>query len=350
MTDSSCFVFDFGSGRTKAGSAGTETPTVQLNTCYRQMPAQAGQTGKVIYGRAAEDITDRKTKLSRPVVGSQIHWDKMEAFAQHIKEDLGSPEDFTALVAFDGSKEDRRKMTEIFFKLGANELCFYPPETLALYSTGRTNGLVVDCGHKQTKVVPIFEGQRIIYGRIVNDVGGADIDAALKKSINMKIRAQDITKIKHKLCRFNPRSENAGEMLPETEVKEQTYELPNGDIITIQPESMLVPEKILFQGENTLHEMANESLGRLDGDLQSQLLGNIYLQGGTSMIKGIADVFTDYWKRQFKQPLLSAPVTDSQRFIGTWIGGSILGSMPTFKDLVIKKEEFEESGRLPRQF
>jgi actin-related protein len=29
---------------------------------------------------------------------------------------------------------------------------------LALYQTGRTSGLVVDCGYQDTKAVPIYEG------------------------------------------------------------------------------------------------------------------------------------------------------------------------------------------------
>ena len=37
-------------------------------------------------------------------------------------------------------------------------VAFLPSSALAVYASGRTSGLVVDCGHEETRVLPMFQG------------------------------------------------------------------------------------------------------------------------------------------------------------------------------------------------
>jgi len=74
------------------------------------------------------------------------------------------------------------------------------------------------------------------------------------------------------------------------------------------------------------------------------LYGNIVLSGGTTMFPGMAD-------RMHKELVALAPSTMKVKIIApperkysVWIGGSILSSLSTFKQMWISKEEYDESG------
>ena len=58
--------------------------------------------------------------------------------------------------------KNREKTTEIFFE-NLNVPSFYIATTgiLALYSSGKTTGLVLDAGESVTHTMPVFDGHKI---------------------------------------------------------------------------------------------------------------------------------------------------------------------------------------------
>jgi centractin len=51
---------------------------------------------------------------------------------------------------------------------------------LSLYASGRTTGLVVDCGDGCSHVVPIYQGFALNHGITRTDVGGRDVTEQLQ--------------------------------------------------------------------------------------------------------------------------------------------------------------------------
>lgn len=115
-----------------------------------------------------------------------------------------------------------------------------PKSTLALYSYGKTTGLVVDSGFEDTHVVPIYEG--FIFTPAVRSmpVGGRHITYFMKNLFNdhgyrfsTPKDIENIRKIKELCCYYNlDFGRNAT-----TSDKDQVFELPDGMEIEIKNEA-----------------------------------------------------------------------------------------------------------------
>merc|ERR1712045_259186 len=135
----------------------------------------------------------------------------------------------------------------------------------------------------------------------------------------------------------------------ESSDKEKTYELPDGNIITVGSERFRCPE-VLFQPSfvgkeaSGIHDTTFQSIMKCDVDIRKDLYQNVVLSGGTTMFQGID-------KRLEKAITALAPasvkvkiVAPPERKYSVWIGGSILSSLSTFQDMWISKDEYDESG------
>merc|ERR1711998_412324 len=135
----------------------------------------------------------------------------------------------------------------------------------------------------------------------------------------------------------------------ESSALEKTFELPDGQIITIGNErfrmgEVLFDPRMIGKEASGIHDCTFQTIMKSDIDIRRELFGNIVLSGGTTMFPGIAE-------RMTKELNALAPSTVKVRIIATperkysvWIGGSILSSLSTFQQMWISKTEYDESG------
>ncbi|KAI9792989.1 MAG: NuA4 histone acetyltransferase subunit [Piccolia ochrophora] len=100
------------------------------------------------------------------------------------------------------------------------------------------------------------------------------------------------------------------------------------------------------QQNQTLPALIQSSLSAVDPDIKANLLANVVVTGGTSLLYGFTERLNTELTQLFPGPRvrLSAPGNTAERRFASWIGGSILGSLGTFHQMWISKKEYEEHG------
>ncbi len=360
-------VIDNGSDTIKAGVAGHNAPRFVFPTVIGR-PRHAnlfGHSGTPILKDAyvGEEAQRKRGLLTLryPVERGVItNWDDMEQLWYHTfyNELRVAPEERPVLLA-EGSwltNTNRDKMTQIMFETFSTPLLFIANQgVLALYNSGRTSGLVVDCGHGTTHVTPVYDGYPIPGAIISTDLAGYTLTDRLKHKLTLRgyseksVNREVVRDIKEKLCYVAPDFEQDMATAAASSQLERHYTLPDGRVITLNNERFLCVEP-LFQptllGTETraLHEIAYSSLMKSDVDIRRELYSNIVLTGGTTMFPGFAE-------RLQRELTALAPVTmrvnviaPPERQYSAWIGGSILASLPEFQDQWLTAAEYAEFG------
>jgi centractin len=400
-------VIDNGSGVIKAGFAGGDKPRVHLRSYVgrlkhpRVMPGGALEGNDTFVGSKVEEHRGALT-ISYPIENGVVtNWADMERLWYYLysKDNLNVAHEDHAVLLTEAPLNpyhNREKAAEIFFE-GLNVPALYVSiqAILSLFASGRTTGVVLDSGDGVTHVVPVYEGLAIPHAIQRIDVAGR----AVTQQLQMLLRRQGyhfqtsaefeiVRQIKEQCCMvaFNPSlleeqfyshssgtnassgatiggtgAANATSTSTSTTINptlapyKQTFKLPDGNSIELTTETFRAPE-ILFAPEllglecKGIPDQLLHSIMKTDIDLRKRLLSQIVLAGGSTLFPGYGERLLNELRKHTLTPKeckvrIAAP---PERLHTTWIGGSILASLSTFKNMWVTKSEYLDHG--PRIF
>ena len=230
------------------------------------------------------------------------------------------------------------------------------PAVLAMYSAGRTTGIVIDSGYGVTHTVPVYEGQALPHAIAQLYLAGEDLTEYLMKlltergySFSTTMERETVNDIKEKLCYVAPDLDKAKQSASDSSATEKHYELPDGKEITVGSERFRCPEALFqpsFLGMNSagIQGLTYNSIMKCDKDIHEDLYSNIVLAGGTTMFEGMEE------RLQKEVTALAPPsmrvniLAPEDRKFSVWMGGSILANLGTFEQAWITREEYNEVG------
>lgn len=354
-------VVDIGANETKAGFAGEDTPHSVFPTLIGKIksydPAIDGMGKDFLVGADAKSSTDI-TGLHCPMKNGIFEGkDDFEKLFKHIFEnELHLDAERHPIVLsepINNPVSARQLYAEILFESFHCPSVYYgTTPQLAMYTSNKTTGVVLDIGESFAQVASIFEWTQIPQSLQRSPLGGASINRFIQNSLKgtsyhfQNQAGFEIARdIKEKHC-FIARDFRLAEQ--QEEGKFVDYSLSPDYSIQIGAERYTCPE-LLFNPSlqniqcDNIAQMVYESIMRCDTGLRSELFSNIVVCGGTTLFQGFADRLSIELKKLAPEENINF-VFGPKREYSAWIGGSVLGSMALFHQMVVTLDEYRESG------
>lgn len=286
-------------------------------------------------------------------------WTELQNIWHHIFSAYydGSQNNHNVLIT-DSSKNiqtDKEKIAKIMFEtFRVPGLYIANQSFLSLLCFGKTTGLVCNSGYEITSFAPIVNGELLPHSQVELNVAGKDVTDNLIRLLgyengvylNSTREKGFANEKKEEICyvSLNPREERCNP---------QSIELIDGNVIQVTDVKFQAPE-VLFHPELVGKERGgiatklcdSISRGNFNPDVQRSLYSNIYLTGGTTMFRGLAERLSQEIRGVCPEAMRDSITVNSlpQREKSAWIGGCILSSRLTDNNLWITRADYEERG------
>eukprot|EP01016_Furgasonia_blochmanni_P020756 TRINITY_DN2318_c0_g1_i2.p2 TRINITY_DN2318_c0_g1~~TRINITY_DN2318_c0_g1_i2.p2 ORF type:complete len:210 (+),score=30.70 TRINITY_DN2318_c0_g1_i2:699-1328(+) len=155
------------------------------------------------------------------------------------------------------------------------------------------------------------------------------------------------SRLRHPIMFFNRRFNES--------VDNTIFELPDKRKIELSKEIYSIPEMIFrpipemnYEG---IPDLIKSSLERVEYEARRELLSNIYVVGGNSLLVNYIERLQkemyekELWGFSNKAKVFTATGNNEKQHCN-WLGGSIMGSMATFPQFMMTKNDYEEHGAI----
>ncbi|EFA86049.1 hypothetical protein PPL_01284 [Heterostelium album PN500] len=347
-------VIDNGSGVCKAGLSSSEGPSVLFPSMVGR-PRNTDITSQKDFYVGDEAQSNRDIlNLTYPIEhGIITNWDDMEKIWSHIFYNAlkTKPEEhsvFLTQIVNSPESINARMSGYMFETLSVPALYISSTPVLSLYASGQTSGLVIESGYGVSHTVPIYEGSLIAKGVKRLNLAGDGLTEYMKKLLEDRDITLDMDTaldIKEKFAYISLDNNES-----DKQNDHSSYELPDGQVITIGeeryrcPEGIFQPSLLGDESDAGIHQMAHSSLMECDVDICRDLSSKVVLSGGSTLFPGFSERISKELKTLCPSTMEINIFAPPERKNSAWIGGSVMSSLSSFGQLCVTKVEFEEIG------
>ena len=145
----------------------------------------------------------------------------------------------------------------LFDTFKASGVAFANSALLSLLASGRTRGVVLECGGGVSHAVPVFEGFTLKHAVHRLDAAGQDVTNYLQNNFRQDLSYQTIRDMKHTLCNCSPVSGRGA-------VKDKaSYMLPDGTSVEVDGVYTSACMDLLFNPDEYGVENLDGGLGEM---------------------------------------------------------------------------------------
>ncbi|KAL7059331.1 hypothetical protein AAHC03_013980 [Spirometra sp. Aus1] len=265
------------------------------------------------------------------------------------------------------SINSRRRLLELTFEsLAVPALYTLSSAPLALFSTRRTSGVVLDSGEAFTAIVPIRDGQPVHEATFLSTLAGNFLTQRLRDLLAVKghylqspADLEALHDIKQRLCyvsadfytesiTFSPRACS------------KIYELPDGRTVPLGEELFGCPEELFGQTLTAacpqfaagLPNILSEAIDKCGPELGNLMSENVVLAGGSTLFPGFVERLGRELRRRSPRGRPINIYAPEERLNTAWRGGSAMATFANFQKFWLTPEEYREQGfsRLDKYF
>lgn len=216
---------------------------------------------------------------------------------------------------------------------------------LGLYATGRTTGVVLDCGHARSCTSATLLGLSVTEPSF-SEIAGNSISESLLQLIQQKNKHVHLDEetagvVKESLCVIPSNFDTELQTSLQNPKPNQTFTLPDGQVIDMNPIDLLQATEAMFSLDNgsSIPSLIASQLRKCPIDSRALLSPHVLLIGGGSSLPGFATRIMNDVQSRYGLSINAEYHADA-----AWKGGAILANLPSFNRLCITSPEFAEFG------
>lgn len=262
----------------------------------------------------------------------------------------------------------RDTLAKVLFKhFEVLSVLFVPTHLVALSTLAIDTALVVDIGYKEATVMPVCSGVQVLNAWQAQPLGAEAVHAEIKRQLlesNVPIELlspEVIENIKVRTCfvTTHERAQKYREGEPPVAPPSVDYPVEGKRVIQVPGALRETAFQVLFPEDNDrlgLPYIILDAIHACPVDVRKQLLENIVLIGGTSMVQGLKSrlkeeilvlLKSDWYKdRLFLGAIKFHSVPAKENFAG-WLGGSIYGGTDLLQTRSLTRDVYAKLGRVP---
>ncbi|CAL6076015.1 Actin [Hexamita inflata] len=359
-------VCDHGTGFTKLGFAGQQLPSFMFPTCVTK---SANSFLSDLTYKSGQDAVDSGQNLIYPLQNGIIqNWDALQQLQfdcfnkfLHI-----TPQEHEIILTEPpmNAPENRERLSEIMFESFNFKGMFIGAQALfAIFSKAwdksnlEQTGICLDIGDGVSHVIPVYEGYVMQHAVQSVPIAGKAITQFVQDMLSRREKIQTdlqqkIAKIvKEKYC-YCANQALAMEFMDFQPINNQNICGVNIDIgqeAFIAPEIFFDPSIYSKIHDQSIAQIVFNSIQHCPIDCRKTMYENIYLSGGSTILKGFSqrlqnDIQAIVDSKNLRGITVNVKSHSLQR-TAVFSGASIFGSKPEFKDVVLSKQRYDEEGK-----